>query len=182
MDVRSLGRAATVGLLVFTTACGGGGSSPTAAPTPAPTPTPNPQPTPTPTPSPTPDPSCATGLCEQPTTNTAPVVRVTLKLFQLFDKEGNWVLPTPDPVKQVVKEPIPVGYTIRLDVTGKDKDEKDTLGNKDIRFIYSDESMVEISIQSDFQRKLKVLKPGPFNVYALFDGVGSNDLNFTFVP
>lgn len=161
-------------------ACGGGGgSSPTAPPTPAPTPTPAPQPTPTPTP--TPDPNCTQGLCEEPTTNTNPVVRAQLKLYQLFDEDGNWVLPTPDPVQQVVREPIPVGYTIRLDVTGRDVDGKDTLGQKQIEFFYSDENMVQISVQSDFQRKLKVLKEGSFTVHAVFDGVGTNDLRFTFV-
>jgi hypothetical protein len=109
------------------------------------------------------------------------VVRAQLKLYQLFDEDGNWVLPTPDPVQQVVREPIPVGYTIRLDVTGRDVDGKDTLGQKQIEFFYSDENMVQISVQSDFQRKLKVLKEGSFTVHAVFDGVGTNDLRFTFV-
>jgi hypothetical protein len=166
-------------LVLSLAACGGGSSStPTPVPTPVPTPTPQPQPTPTPTPDPA---NCNQGLCEPSTTNTNPVTWVQLRLYQLFDKEGNWVQPTPDPVKQVVKQPIPVGYTIRLDVTGRDKDQNDTLGKKDIKFIYSDPSMVEEFIQSDFQRKLKVVKPGKFLVYADFDGVGSNDLNFTFV-
>ena len=40
--------------------------------------------------------------------------------------------------------------------------------------------MVQESIQSDFQRKLKVKKAGAFTVYVTFDGVGSNDLRFTF--
>jgi hypothetical protein len=167
----------TVVALGLLPACGGGGS-PTAAPTPVPTPTPQPQPTPTPEPTPTP---CPVGLCEAPTTNTAPVVRSILRLFQLFDQNGIWVLPTPDPVKQVVLQPIPVGYTIRLDVTGRDADDKETLGKAKIEFFYSDETMVAPSIQSDFQRKLKVLKPGKFTVYAMFDGVGTNDLHFTFV-
>ena len=165
-------------LVLSLAACGGGGGgSPTAPPTPAPTPTPAPQPTPTPTP----DPNCTQGLCEEPTTNTNPVVRAQLRLYQLFDAEDNWVQPTPNPEQQVVKEPIPVGYTIRLDVVGRDADNKDTLGKQQIEFFYSNESMVQISIQSDFQRKLKVLKPGSFTVHATFDGVGSNDLRFTFV-
>ena len=166
-------------LVLSFAACGGGGSSPTAAPTPAPTPTPQPQPTPTPTPDPS---QCNQGLCEPATSNTNPVVRVQLRLYQLFDKDGVWVQPTPDPVKQVVQEPIPVGYTIRLDIVGRDSDGKDTLGKKDIQFGYSDPSLIEEFIQSDFQRKIKVLKPGTFRVFASFDGVGSNDLNFTFVP
>jgi hypothetical protein len=81
----------------------------------------------------------------------------------------------------VVREPIPLGYTIRLDLVGKDATNKDTQGRKEITFVYSDDSMVEVSIQSDWQRKLKVVKPGKFTVYALYDGVGSNDLHFTFV-
>jgi hypothetical protein len=173
---RTLALAALVAVAVMP-ACGGG-SSPTAAPTPVPTPTPKPEPTPTPAPTPTP---CPLGLCEAPTTNTAPVVRAVLRFYQLFDQNGVWIQPTPDPVKQVVEQPIPVGYTIRLDVTGRDADDKETLGHKDITFIYSDETMVEASIQSDFQRKLKVVKPGKFTVFVMFDGVGSNDLKFTFV-
>jgi hypothetical protein len=109
------------------------------------------------------------------------VVRAQLRLYQLFDDQGNWVQPTPDPEKQVVKEPIPVGYTIRLDVVGRDKDYKDTLGRKEIEFYYSDPDMVQVAIQSDFQRKVKVLTPGKWSVYAVFDGVSSNALNFTFI-
>jgi hypothetical protein len=168
-------------LVLSFAACGGGSSSPstpsTPVPTPKPSPTPDPNPTPTPDPSATP---CTVGLCEPETTNTAQPVRVILRLYQVFDKEGNWVLPTPDPVKQVVKDPIPVGYTLRLDVTAKDAQDKDTLGKKDITFIYSDPEMVQESIQSDFQRKLLIKKPGPFTVFVSFDGVGSNDLRFTF--
>ena len=73
-----------------------------------------------------------------------------------------------------------MGYTIRLDVTAKDAQDKDTIGKKDINFIYSDPEMVQESIQSDFQRKLQVPKTGTFAVYVDFDGVGSNDLRFTF--
>lgn len=58
---------------------------------------------------------------------------------------------------------------------------EDTLGQKQIEFSYSDASLVEVAIQSDWQRKLKVLKPGAFTVHARYDGIGSNDLRFTFV-
>ncbi|HVQ31102.1 MAG TPA: hypothetical protein VMV21_16030 [Vicinamibacteria bacterium] len=180
---RLTGPGLCLALVLSFAACGGGSSTPSTPSTPAPTPTPKPTATPDPTPTPTPDPSatpCTVGLCEPETTNTAQPVKAILRLYQLFDKEGNWVLPTPDPVKQVVKEPIPVGYTIRLDVTAKDAQEKDTIGKKDINFIYSDPEMVQESIQSDFQRKLLVKKTGTFTVFVSFDGVGSNDLRFTF--
>jgi len=168
--------AAPVALALALGGCGGG--SPTAPPTPAPTPTP--VPAPTPTPSPTPDPACVVGLCEPPTTNTAPPVRVILRFFQLFDANGTWVLPTPDPVRQVVREPIPLGYTIRLDMTGKDADEKPTNGKGNVDFVISDPTMVDIAISGDFQRKVKVLKPGKWDIYGILDGVASNSLGFTF--
>ena len=157
-------------------ACGGGSAVPTAPPTPTPTPIP----TPTPTPAPTPDPACEAGLCEDPTTNTAPPVRVILRLFQLFDANGTWVLPTPDPVRQVVREPIPLGYTIRLDITAKDVDEKPTNGKSDVSLAISDPTMVDIQISGVFQRKVKVLKTGKWELYSLVDGVPSNSLGFTF--
>jgi hypothetical protein len=167
-------------LVVASAACGGGGGGVTNPP-PVTQPTPTPAPQPTPTPTPTTDPDCTQGLCEPATTNTNPVVLAQLRLYQLFDDEGIWVQPTPDPVQQVVREPIPVGYTIRLDLVGRDSANKDTLGKKQIEFYYRPEDMVQVSIQSDFQRKLKVLKEGSFTVHAVFDGVGSNDLRFTFV-
>lgn len=170
--------AALSGLVVLLAGCGGGSSAPSPIPTPAATPTPAPQPTPTPSPTPS---TCTQGLCEEPTTNTAPVVRALLRIYQLFDAEGTWVTPTPDPVQQVLKDPIPVGYTIRLDLVGKDATNRDTHGQKQIEYVYSDPSLVEVAIQNDWQRKLKVLKPGTFTVYAIYDGVGSNDLRFTFV-
>jgi hypothetical protein len=173
---RFLSRAAAVSCLSVLLACGGGSSGPTPLPSPVPTPTPAPEPTPSPTPTP-----CTQGLCEEATTNTAPVVKAILRLYQLFDAEGDWVTPTPSPVQQVVKQPIPVGYTIRLDLVGKDASNKDTLGEQRIGFSYSDESMVEVAIQSDWQRKLRVLKAGTFTVHATYDGVRSNDLKFTFV-
>src|SRR5262245_16053015 len=93
--------------------CGGSGSSPVAAPTPTAIPTP------TPTPSPSPSPSVPPGGADcQPggdcSTNKAPVTRAVLRLYRLFDNRGQWFLPTPDPVKQVIQEPIPVGFTLLL--------------------------------------------------------------------
>jgi hypothetical protein len=172
-------RLVPMALLLGLSACGGGGATPTAPATPTPTPIAV-TPTPTPTPSATPDPACNVGLCEAPTTNTSPPVRVILRLYQLFDANGTWVLPTPDPVKQVVKEPIPVGYTIRLDLTAKDKDDQPTNGMMGVDFLLSDPSMVDISISSDFQRKVKVLKAGQWEIYGTLDGVASNSLGFTF--
>jgi hypothetical protein len=135
---------------------------------------------PTPSPTPTADPACNVGLCEPPTTNTAPPVRVFLRLYQLFDAAGNWVQPTPDPVKQVVVEPMPVGYTVRIDIQGRDVEDKPTNGKGDVQIIVSDPLMVDVQISSHYQRKIKILKAGKWEMYTTLDGVASNSLGFTF--
>ena len=151
----------------------GGGSMPTVVPTPTPTPIVQVTPTPSPSPSECPDGSCG---------NTKTVVRATLRLYLLMDEQGRLVNPTPDPVRQVVQEPIPVGYTIRLDVSGKDANGDETDGHGNIQWFYSGQDLVDTNIRTPWMRDIKVVKPGPWSVYVVFDGVGSNDLNFTFVP
>jgi hypothetical protein len=107
-------------------------------------------------------------------------VRVFLRLYQLFDAAGNWVQPTPDPVKQVVVEPMPVGYTIRIDIQGRDVEDKPTNGKGDVQIIVSDPLMVDLQISSHYQRKIKILKAGKWEMYTTLDGVASNSLGFTF--
>ena len=174
---------------VVAVSCGGGANparpvatspSPAPAPTPAATPTPSPVPTPSPSGSP-----CTVGLCEPPVENKNPVVRVILKLYQCLDQNKQPEF-CPDPIKQVVIEPRQVGHYIRLDVTGKDKDNAETNGptgnGESIYFVYSDPTFVEERIQNNWQRWLRILKPGKWEVYAVFDEVASNSLGFTFVP
>jgi hypothetical protein len=165
-------RAGILGILMA--GCGGG-SMPTVVPTPAPTPTPVVQVTPTPAPSGTP---CPDGSCG----NTQAVVRAQLRLYLLMDEQGRLVEPTPDPVRQVVLEPIPVGYTIRLDVSGKDANGDETDGRGEIQWFYSGQDLIDTNIRTPWMRDIKVVKPGTWSVYVVFDGVGSNDLTFTFVP
>jgi hypothetical protein len=163
---------------VAAAACGGSTSPATPAipsptPTPAAMPTPAPVATPTPTPTPTP---CTYGLCEAPTTNTGPVVQVILRLYTVQDPFGGWIPGWPD------SRPIPVDYTVKLDVTGKDGYNRDTLGDKgvNIEFRYSDPSMVEEGGSHPWQRKLLVKKAGFFQARAVFDGVESNALDLYF--
>jgi hypothetical protein len=146
-----------------------------AIPTPTPAATPTPAPVATPTPEPTPTP-CTYGLCEAPTSNTGPVVTVILRLYTVQDSFGGWIPSWPD------SRPIPVGYQIKLDVTGKDGYNKDTLGDKgvNIDFHYSDASMVEEGGTHPWQRKLTIKKPGYFKATAVFDGVESNALELYF--
>jgi hypothetical protein len=82
-----------------------------------------------------------------------------------------------------LNSPIPVGYNLRIDVTGKDDYGKDTNGNQGVNIVfnYNDPSMVEESGNHAWQRKLRVLKPGAFQAHAVFDGVQSNALKLTFV-
>jgi hypothetical protein len=165
--------------------CGGSSSSPVTVVTPTPIPTP------TPTPVPTPSPSVPPGGADcQPggdcSTNKSPVTRAVLRLYRLFDNRGQWFLPTPDPVKQVIQEPIPVGFTLLLDITGRDKDNIETLGPSGdgsgiTWYLDPPDAVTSAGFPSPWQHKYTVLKPGPFTIFATFDDVGSNDLRMTFV-
>jgi hypothetical protein len=161
-----------------------GGSSPTAPPVIQPTPTPTPAPAPTPTPGPTPPPGCVpNGDCPG---NMTPVARAILRPYALLDPGGGLVYPPPGHDHGIVTPNIPLEYTIRLDVTGKDKDGYETNGidgtGNGIIWYYSDISMFEEGRQSNWQRKLKAIKTGQLRVYVVFDGIGSNDLLMTFGP
>jgi hypothetical protein len=85
-------------------------------------------------------------------------------------------------VKQVLAEPIPVGYTMRLDVTGRDVDGHETDGRGQIEWFYSGEDLIHTNARSAWQRDIIVAKPGTWSVYVVFDGVSSNSITFTFVP
>ncbi len=178
---------ALAGLILMSASCGGSSTpvaSSTPVPIPVPTPTPAPQPTPSPTP-PTGDGCVPGGDCSGRTT---PVVRAVLRLYRLFDNAGHWFLPTPDPTKSHFVEKFPVGFTIVLDVTGRDADNFETNGVKGdgsgIEWIFSDESMVQFAgdPSGPWQHKYVLLKPGTLEVYVGFDGVGSGSLFFDVVP
>jgi hypothetical protein len=150
---------------------------PTPAPSPSGTPAPQPTPVPLPTPAPSPTP-CDQGLCEEATTNTNAVATVILRLYVVQDEYlepyYGWSL----------NDAIPVGWTIRLDVTGKDVYGKDTHGDQgvNIEFHYNDPSLVQEGGNHDWQRKLLIKKAGDFQAWAVFDGVRSNTLELTFKP
>ena len=117
MILRSTHVLCLAALLAVVSACGGSSPAaptptPTPAPTPAPTPTPNPEPTPTPTPTPE---DCVNGLCEAPTTNTNPVSNAVLRLYTVQDQFYEWMNGWP------ASKPSPVGYHLKLDLTGKDE-------------------------------------------------------------
>lgn len=170
-----------VGLLALAlTDCGG--SSPASPPVAAVTPAPTPTPTPTPTAPPGGADCVPGGDCS---TNKAPVTRAVLRLYRLFDNRGSLV-PTPVPMKQVVLEPVPTGFTMLFDVTGRDKDNKETLGPSGdgsgiVWYLDPPDAVDAAGFPSPWQHKYVVTKPGTFTLFVTFDDVGSNDLRMTLV-
>jgi hypothetical protein len=178
MKIRSMVVVAAVcGGTLAVAGCGGSTSSganatpvAVATPTPAPSPTPTPvasEPSHTPTP-----PPCTQGLCEEPTTNTAAPVRLTIRVYKVEDPNGKLV-------NGFITE-FPVGYKVTIDATAKDVDNRDTLGSTDVDFGVSDESLVRIGGNHNFQRKITAVRPGGLQVWASLDGVESNILDLTF--
>jgi hypothetical protein len=181
MDVRVLRTVLAGGVALTLAGCGGGSRGPTTPPVTLP-----PAPAATPTPTPTPPPGSADCLpgadCS---TNRAAVARVQLRLYRLFNNR-NQIIEPPDPVRQVVEQPIPVGFYVFFDVTGRDGENKETLGptgdGEGIAWYPSDETKVQLTgTPSNWQRKYMVAQPGTFTIFVTFDDVGSNDLAFTFV-
>ena len=178
MILRSPHVVCLAGLLAVVSACGGSSpAAPTRTPTPAPTPAPTPTPNPVPTPTPSPSPGCDAGLCEEPTSNTSPVVYAILRLYTVQDTFYEWIPGWP------ASKPIPVGYHIKLDVTGKDQYNKDTLGDQGVKITwnFSDQSLVEVSGSHEWQPKLLIKKAGDLSVTATFDGKESNLVQLSFI-
>jgi hypothetical protein len=158
------------------------GSDSTVFPTPVASPVPGastapatvptqPVPTPAPTPVPTPAPNtCTQGLCEDPTTNTDKVVRLTIRVYAVTDKGG--VLQGGFGDDSV----FPLGYKVTIDATAKDSLNRDTLGTGDVKFFFDDPALVNIGGNHNYQRKLEVLQPGTLKVWASLDGISSNVL------
>jgi hypothetical protein len=159
-----------LGALVVLAACG---ASTPAAPTPSPvavaTPTPAPVATPTPAPTPTPDEG------EPPVTNTNPAVRLTMRIFVIENPDGSYT-GNVDP-----KQPIPVGHTARLDVTAKDVDNRETVGQSDVEFFFSDTGLARITGNHTNQRRVQGLAVGSLDCWAVQDGVRSNTITLKFV-
>ena len=154
------------------------GKSTPAAPTPSPSPVAvaSPTPAPTPVPSPSATPPCPTDPCEEPVTNSNPAVRVTMRIYVVEDPGGGYVgnvNPGDD---------IPVGYTARLDVTSKDLDNRETVGQSDVQFFFSDLGLVRVSGNHTNQRRVQGLAVGSVDCWAVQDGITSNTITLHFVP
>jgi hypothetical protein len=161
-----------LGVLIVLPGCG---SSTPAVPTPSPVAVPTPTPTPvavaTPTPAPTPTPEEG----EPPVTNTNPVTRLSMRIFVIENPDGTYT-GNVDP-----KQPIPVGYTARLDVTAKDVDNRETVGRSDVQFFFSDPGLARITGNHTNQRRVQGLAVGNLDCWAVQDGVTSNTITLKFV-
>jgi hypothetical protein len=131
------------------------------APPPAPAESPNSPPAP---------PPC--DECEPPVTNTKPPVRLTLRIYKIQDLNGTLVTGPIPPS-------IPIGYTVTIDATPKDANNRDTLGSGTVEFSFSDPDLVEVGSNHGFQKKLKVLGEGLLEVKGFLDGIESNTLVIT---
>jgi hypothetical protein len=79
------------------------------------------------------------------------------------------------------KQPIPVGYTARLDVTAKDVDNRETVGQSEVQFFFSDPGLARISGNHTNQRRVQGLAIGSLDCWAVQDGVTSNTITLNFV-
>jgi len=98
-------------------------------------------------------------------------VRLTIRLYKIQDVNGTVIAGIPDS--------IPIGYTMTIDATPKDNSNRDTLGSGTVDFTFSDESLVKVTSNHGFQKKLKVLGGGELAVQASLDGIDSNVLVIT---
>jgi hypothetical protein len=130
-------------------------------------------PSPSPTPAPSPSPSrtpCPPGVCEDPVTNDTPAARVTVRLYKVANQHGEWQSGFTEDSQ------IPIGYQATIDVVAKDEQGKETLGQGQVEFQFSDERLVRVGGNHPYQRKLTVLKAGELQVTATLDGVKSSPL------
>jgi hypothetical protein len=159
-------RTSTVVVLAAVLAACGGGSSPS-APVVVASPTPVPTPVPTPTPEPSPE-------GEPPVDKTTPPVRITARLYVVEDPSGHVY----DYKSTKEGTPIiPLGYKFRVDITAKDKKNKETMGTGHPEWIYNPENLVDLdNFANEFQPRLRASRAGTFSVFATLDNIESNTI------
>ena len=107
-------------------------------------------------------------------TNRASPVRLTLRLYTIEDGLGHFVR-NPNPL-----DVIPLGWFARLDVVAKDADGKETNGNEEIIWHFSECCLAKVSGNHTHQRRLKGLEQGYLEVWTTQEGVRSNTVGLTF--
>lgn len=154
---------------LLTIACG---DAVPVAPVPLPSIAPTPAATPTPAPAPTPTPEPCDG-CEPTVNNRASPVRLTLRLYTVEDGFGYFV-PNPSTL-----DTIPLGWLARLDVVAKDADGRETNGNEEIEWHFSECCLAKVSGNHTHQRRLKVLEAGYLDVWVTQEGIRSNTVSLS---
>lgn len=159
-------------LLLALPACGGGTSTPDPiVPAPAPTAAPTPAPTPTPATAAMPAP-CEE--CEPSVESNTPATRLTIRLYILTNDKGKQI-------RSYDPEKIPVGWHLTLDAVAKDADNRETNGEKVLRWFVDNPGIVEQGGNHPHQTKLTPTAEGQVEVYGKQDGATSNVLRFVFV-
>ena len=106
------------------------------------------------------------------------------RLYLVFDQNGNVVEPTPDPVRGVLREPLPVGYRLRYDVIGEDSRGRETNGQKNITWVVTEGANLVEDLgyrEEGFQKDVRAaVAGGPYSLYVVFDGVASNSIAVSF--
>ena len=74
------------------------------------------------------------------------------------------------------------GFTARLDVTAKDLDNRETVGQSEVQFFFSDSGLARVTGNHTNQRRVQGLAVGSLDCWAVQDGVTSNTITLTFVP
>jgi len=96
-----------------------------------------------------------------------------MRLYVIEDPGGGYIgNPNPDDV--------PVGYTARLDVTSKDVDNRETVGQGPVEFFFSNPALIKVWGNHTNQRRVQGLGPGQVDCWAIQDGTRSNTLTLTF--
>jgi hypothetical protein len=171
MTTKTIRPALLVALLALP-ACGGGSSTPDPiAPTPAPTAAPTPAPTATPAPAPLPTPC---DDCEPAVDSNTPASRLTIRLYILTNEKGKQI-------RNYDPEKIPVGWHLTLDAVAKDAENRETNGEKVLRWFVDNPGIVEQGGNHPHQTKLTPTEEGQVEVYGKQDGATSNVLKFVFV-
>jgi hypothetical protein len=78
------------------------------------------------------------------------------------------------------EDAIPVSYTVTVDATAKDENNRDTLGRSPIAWTFKNAEGATIVGNHTHQRRIKGHKPGTVLVTASQDGVKSNTVALQF--
>jgi hypothetical protein len=103
-----------------------------------------------------------------------PAARLTIRLYKVTDANDTFQ------TGYTLDTEIPVGFRVTVDAVAKDSADKETFGQGDVEFKVSDQSLVRVGGNHEFQRRFTILRPGTVDVTATLDGIDSNMLTLRF--